>query len=118
MARRDIPGQFEQLVMTAVLTLGEDAYGISIHRKVKELAAPRSVSLGAIYITLDRMEDKGYLRSWLSDPTPERGGRSKRRYELKAPGEKALREAMEMSQRISAAFLEARSIGRKPMEDV
>jgi len=104
--------------MTAVVILGEDAYGISIHRKVRELSAPRSISLGAIYITLDRMEDKGYLRSWLSDPTPERGGRSKRRYELKSPGEKALREALEMSQRISAAFLEARSIGPKATEDV
>lgn len=107
MSKRDTPGQFEQLVMTAVLILGDDAYGISIHRKVKELAEPRSVSLGAIYITLDRMEDKGYLRSWLSEPTPQRGGRSKRRYELKSPGEKALRQALEMSQRISAAFLKA-----------
>ncbi len=116
MIRRDIPGQFEQLVMTAVLILGDDAYGISIHRKVKELARPRSVSLGAVYVTLDRMEDKGYLRSWLSDPTPERGGRSKRRYELKAPGEKALREAMAMSERISSAVLGARAIGRKATE--
>jgi PadR family transcriptional regulator PadR len=111
MKKRDIPGQFEQLVLTAVLTLADDAYGISIHRKVKELASPRSISLGAIYVTLDRMEDKGYLRSWLSDPTPERGGRSKRRYELKSSGEKALREAMAMSQRISAALLRVEELG-------
>jgi PadR family transcriptional regulator PadR len=111
MKKRDIPGQFEQLVLTAVLTLGNDAYGISIHRKVKELSNPRAVSLGAIYVTLDRMEDKGYLRSWLSDPTPERGGRSKRRYELKSAGQKALREAMAMSQRISAALLRVGELG-------
>ena len=75
-------GQFEQVVMTAIVTLGDDAYGVSIFRKAQELVAPRSVSLGAVYVTLDRMEEKGYLSSWLSDPTPERGGRAKRRYKL------------------------------------
>ncbi|HEY7443707.1 MAG TPA: PadR family transcriptional regulator [Vicinamibacterales bacterium] len=100
MAKRDTPGQFEQLVLTAVLTLGENAYGVSIYKKVKELAAPRSVSLGAVYVTLDRMEDKGYVTSWLSDPTPERGGRSKRQYRLKAAGEKALQESAVAARRI------------------
>ena len=110
MNRRGGPGQFEQLVLTAILTLGNDAYGISIHRKVKELAHPKSVSLGAIYVTLDRMEDKGYLRSWLSDPTPERGGRSKRQYELRSAGEKALRESFLVGQRISKALMAARGV--------
>ena len=62
MAKRETLGQFEQLVLTAVLSLADDAYGVSIYRKVKELARPRSVSLGAIYVTLDRMEDKGYVK--------------------------------------------------------
>ena len=73
MARREAPGQFEQVVLTAVLTLGTDAYGVSIFRRAQEFVAPRTISLGAVYVTLDRMEDKGYLTSWLSDPTPERG---------------------------------------------
>jgi|GEM_PF-360496 len=103
MGKRDLPGQFEQLVLTAVLTLGDDAYGISIHKRVRQLAKPRPVSLGAIYVTLDRMEDKGYVRSWLSDPTPERGGRAKRRYRLEAAGERALRESIQIGQRISNA---------------
>jgi len=54
-------GQFEQLVMTAILSLRDDAYGVSIHSKIEELARPKPVSLGAVYVTLDRLEDKGLL---------------------------------------------------------
>ena len=75
-------GQFEQLVLTAVLALADNAYGVTIHEHVSVLAAPKRVSLGAVYATLDRLEDKGLVTSWLSDPTPERGGRSKRHYRL------------------------------------
>ncbi len=74
MARPDSLGQLEQLILTAVLTLREEAYGVTIQSKVQALAHPRAVSLGAVYVTLDRLEDKGLLTSWLSDPTPERGG--------------------------------------------
>ena len=56
MARPDALGQFEQLVLTAVLTQREDAYGVTIHAKLQELARPREVSLGAVYVTLDRLE--------------------------------------------------------------
>ena len=93
-------GQFEQLVLTAVLTLGDDAYGVTIHAKVQELAHPKDVSLGAIYVTLDRLEDKGLVASWLSDPTPERGGRAKRCYRLEALGERALQESAVTAKRI------------------
>ena len=93
-------GQFEQLVLTAVLTLNENAYGVTVHGAVAELAAPRSVSLGAVYATLDRLEDKGLIRSWLSDPTPERGGRSKRHYRLQPEGENALRESALTAKRV------------------
>jgi PadR family transcriptional regulator PadR len=110
MARPDKPdslGQFEQLVLTAVAALRDDAYGVSIHAKVQELTSPKRVSLGAVYVTLDRAEDKGYLSSWRSDPTPERGGRAKRCYKLEALGEKALREAAETGQRMQDALAEA-----------
>jgi len=100
MAKADSLGQFEQLVLTAILTLREDAYGITIHEKVQELAHPKSVSLGAIYVTLDRLEDKGMVASRLSDPTPERGGRAKRYYHLKGTGEVALQEAALTAKRI------------------
>jgi len=100
MARPDTLGQFEQLVLTAILTQREDAYGITIHSKVQELARPRKVSLGAVYVTLDRLEDKGLVSSWLSDPTPERGGRAKRCYRLEALGERALEESAVTAKRI------------------
>jgi len=100
MARPDTLGQFEQLVLTAILTQREDAYGITIHSKVQELARPREVSLGAVYVTLDRLEDKGMVSSWLSDPTPERGGRAKRCYRLEALGERALEESAVTAKRI------------------
>ena len=93
-------GQFEQLVLTAVLALKENAYGVTIHAKVVELSRPRTVSLGAIYVTLDRMEDKGLISSWLSDPVAERGGRSKRCYRLEALGERALQESTTTAMRI------------------
>ncbi len=100
-------GQFEQLVLTAILRLKEDAYGVTIHAKVKELAEPKAVSLGAIYVTLDRLEDKGYLASWLSEPTPERGGRAKRCYRLEGLGERALRESAMTAKRMWEASVEA-----------
>ena len=100
MAKAESLGQFEQLVLTAVLSLREDAYGVSIHAKVVELARPKSVSLGAVYVTLDRLEDKGLISSWLSEPTAERGGRAKRCYRLEALGERALQESAATAKRI------------------
>ncbi len=100
-------GQFEQLVLTAILSLRENAYGVTIHDKVSELAQPREVSLGAIYVTLDRLEDKGFVSSWLSNPTAERGGRAKRCYRLEAVGEQALQESAATAVRISEAIGQA-----------
>ena len=100
MAKPDSLGQFEQLVLTAILTLRDNAYGVTIHAKVMELARPKSVSLGAVYVTLDRLEDKGLAASWLSDPTPERGGRAKRCYRLEALGERALQESAVTARRV------------------
>ena len=100
MAKSDTLGQFEQLVLTAILSLRDDAYGVSIHAKAEELARPKPVSLGAIYVTLDRLEDKGLVSSRLSDPTPERGGRAKRCYQLEALGERALQESAVTAKRI------------------
>lgn len=93
-------GQFEQLVLTAILTLRENAYGVTIHAKVEELSRPRKAALGAVYATLDRLEDKGLIASWLSDPTPERGGRAKRHYRLEKAGARALRDSARTARRI------------------
>jgi DNA-binding PadR family transcriptional regulator len=100
MGKSETAGNFEQVVMTAILALREDAYGVTIHAKVQELSGPKTVSLGAVYVTLDRLEDKGFIASWLSDPTPERGGRSKRYYRLEALGERALQESAATAKRV------------------
>ena len=94
----DALGQFEQLVLTAVLALGGDAYGVTIHAKVEELARPRQIVRGANYATLDRMEEKALIASWLSEPSGGRGGRSRRHYRIEKSGEKALREAARNAQ--------------------
>jgi DNA-binding PadR family transcriptional regulator len=99
MARTESCGQFEQLVLTAVLSL-DDAYGVTIHKKVEELSSPKSVTLGAVYVTLDRLEDKGFLSSWLTEPTAERGGRAKRCYKLESAGEQALKDSMATARRM------------------
>ncbi|HYL34803.1 MAG TPA: PadR family transcriptional regulator [Bryobacteraceae bacterium] len=100
MSKPDSAGQFEQLVLAAILSLRDNAYGVTIHAKVEELVHPKSVSLGAVYVTLDRLEDKGFISSWLSDPTPERGGRAKRCYRLEALGERALQESAITARRV------------------
>jgi|SRR5579884_932867 len=107
MGKTDSLGQFEQLVLTAILTLHDEAYGVTIHSRVQELAQPRAVSLGAIYVTLDRLEDKGLVTSRLSDPTPERGGRAKRCYRLEALGERALEESAVTAKRMWDVIAEA-----------
>ena len=96
--KEDVLGQFEQLVLTAVLSLGEDAYGPKIHEKVIELAE-REVSIGSVYITLDRLEDKGHLASKPGRP-PQWGGQARRYYRLRAAGQRALRQAFETSRRL------------------
>src|SRR6187397_717931 len=100
MAHPESIGQFEHVVLAAVLALGDSAYGVTIHTKVEELVSPRTVVLGAVYATLDRLEDKGLVTSWLSAPTPERGGRSKRHYRLQSAGERALHQFVQTSRRI------------------
>jgi DNA-binding PadR family transcriptional regulator len=82
-------GEFEQLVMLAVMRLNGSAYAVPVRQEI-ESRTSRSVARGALYVTLDRLEEKGYLKSWLADPTAERGGRPKRFYEVKPAGAKAL----------------------------
>ena len=100
MALPESIGQFEHVVLAAILALGDEAYGVTIHSRVEQFITPRTVSLGAVYATLDRLEDKGLVKSWLSDPTPARGGRSKRYYRLESAGERALRDATLAAKRI------------------
>jgi DNA-binding PadR family transcriptional regulator len=84
-----LPGGLELAVLVAVARLGEDAYGATVRRELSERAG-RDYSVGAVYTTLDRLEGKGLVRSWRSDPTPVRGGRARRCFELTAAGRRAL----------------------------
>jgi PadR family transcriptional regulator len=84
-------GEFEQVVLLAILRLGDDAYAVTVRDEILRRTG-RDVSRGSIYITLDRLETKGYLKSRLADPTPERGGRAKRYYALRPRAVEALRE--------------------------
>jgi DNA-binding PadR family transcriptional regulator len=116
---RESLGQFEQIILTAILSLRDRAYGVTIHEKAVQLAEPKRISMGAVYVTLDRLEDKGFISSRLSDPTPERGGRSKRLYHLEALGERALEESAATAKRVWETVVEiwgdlAEGVRRRP----
>ena len=85
-------GEFEHMILLAILRLGDEAYGMSIRDEL-EAQAQREVTRSAAYITLERLTKKGYLATRMGDPSPERGGRAKRYYELTAAGKEALRES-------------------------
>jgi len=85
-------GEFEQLVLLAIMRLGDDAYAVPIRAELAR-RAHRTVARGALYTALERLETKGLLRSRMSDPLPERGGRSRRYFQVTAPGLAAVRDA-------------------------
>src|ERR1700746_2092234 len=85
MSGRDFLGEFEHLVVLALLRFDDRAYGVTARHEI-EFRPKREVSIGAVYATLDRLERKGYVKSRCGDPTPERGGRSKRFFRVTAKG--------------------------------
>jgi len=85
-------GEFEQMILLAILQRKEEAYGATIYDELSRHTR-RSVARGAVYMTLDRLEKKGLLASTLSDPTPERGGRAKRCYSLTRHAVAALKDS-------------------------
>ena len=93
--KRDYLGEFEQVVLLAVMRLGEDAYGVTIRREI-EVRTDRDVSLGAIYPTLHRLEAKGLVSSYTGKPTATRGGRSKRHFRLEPDGQVALKRSRDI----------------------
>jgi PadR family transcriptional regulator PadR len=92
-------GEFEQVVLLSILRLDDDAYGVTIRSEISKCTG-REPAPGALYTTLDRLEEKGLVRSRLGDPTPERGGRSKRYFKVSAKGMKALTEALRSYRRL------------------
>ena len=92
-------GEFEQLILLAILRLRDDAYGVTIRAELADRAR-RDVAPGALYTALERLEAKGLIVSRMSDPTPQRGGRAKRLVTVTASGEKALRRAFQAYERL------------------
>ena len=90
MAARAYLGELEQIVLLALIRLGDNAYGVPIRQEI-ERRTKRSLSIGALYRTLERLEDKDFVSSRTGDPTPERGGRAKRFFRAEALGLRALR---------------------------
>lgn len=82
-------GEFEELVLLTIATLGQEAYGVTIQQDI-ENRCNRSISIGALHSTITRLEEKGFLKSWVGGATQERGGRSKRYYEITQAGKKAV----------------------------
>jgi len=83
--------EFEELVLLAILKLGANAYGAAIHEALEDTG--RSVTIGALYTTLSRLEGKGLISSWMGQPTIERGGRAKKYFKVLATGARALQAA-------------------------
>jgi DNA-binding PadR family transcriptional regulator len=103
MGQRDNLGEFEQLVLLAILRLGNDAYGMRIRREIEE-RAERPTSIGALYLTLDRMEQKGFIKSALGEATSERGGRAKRFFSVNPSGREALRKSLVAVRRMAKGY--------------
>jgi PadR family transcriptional regulator, regulatory protein PadR len=85
-------GRFDHHLLLVVTRLGDTAYGMAIRRELAERTG-RDVAVGAIYTALARLEARGYVRSWLGEPTPERGGRAKRHYRVLPAGARAVERA-------------------------
>ena len=90
-------GEFEQLVLLAIVHLQGEAYGIPIVEEI-ERRTGRSVARAAVYVALRRLEEKGFVSSWMGDPTPERGGKGRRYVKIEAEGARALREARHVAE--------------------
>jgi DNA-binding PadR family transcriptional regulator len=93
-------GEFEHLVLLALLRLKDDAYGVTVRQEIQRRAG-RRVAIGAVYACLERLERKGYVTAQVSDPQPVPGGRSRKYFVLTSEGGAALRRAREMMDRMT-----------------
>lgn len=102
-------GEFEYLLITVAAGLGEHAYGAAIREEI-EATADRRCSMGALYTTIDRLERKGLLETWMGEATPQRGGRAKRMVRVTGRGVSAAKEFYDAVTRVSrgASWAESR----------
>jgi PadR family transcriptional regulator PadR len=92
MPKRSYLGDFELMVLLALMRLGEDAYGVPISREIEQQSG-RPVALGTVYAALERLEEKELVSSELGESTPQRGGRAKRYFRITKKGLREAREA-------------------------
>jgi PadR family transcriptional regulator len=105
-------GEVEQLVLLAVLRLDEEAYAVTIREVILDEAGV-DLSRGTIYVTLERLERKGYVTSWFSDPQAVRGGKARRLFRLKPSGLAAVRASKRAIDRLAAGTVLAKPVPRK-----
>src|SRR3954451_9144459 len=103
MKGRELLGEVEQLVLLVILRLGEGSYAVPIREELHRHGV--SLSRGSVYVTLDRLERKGYVRSWFAEPTPEPGGKSRRCFAIQRDGIAALRTSQKLLRRLQAGTL-------------
>jgi PadR family transcriptional regulator PadR len=103
-------GEFEYVLITAAAGLGENAYGAAIREEI-EAATRQKCSMGALYTTIDRLEAKGLLKTWMGESTPQRGGRAKRMVRVTSPGVRAAQEFYDAIMRVTrgASWAEGRT---------
>jgi DNA-binding PadR family transcriptional regulator len=92
MAKREFLGGFELLVLLALIRIGDEAYGVPISEAIEE-SSGKEVAMGSVYITLERLQQKGFVSSRLGEPTAERGGRAKTYFRITAKGLREVRQA-------------------------
>ena len=100
MPRTPVLGEFEQLVLLALVRLGADAYGATVSIEIEQQTG-RPVSISAVHTTLDRLEEKGFVRSRLGEPTPQRGGKRKRHYVVQPFGLRTLQSSIRALKRMT-----------------
>jgi PadR family transcriptional regulator, regulatory protein PadR len=93
-------GEFEYVLITAAASLGDDAYGAAIREEIKTTTG-RKCSIGALYTTIDRLETKGFVKTWMGNATAQRGGRAKRMVRVTSKGEQAAKEFYDTVTRVS-----------------
>jgi DNA-binding PadR family transcriptional regulator len=103
-------GELEQLVVLGVMHVGRDAYGVPVHDEIQRRAG-RDLTLGTIYKTLSRLEEKGVVVSHIGDPTPERGGRRTRCYAVTPAGKRALQASIRALRRMASGL----DVGLEPV---
>ena len=96
-------GELEQLVLLAILHLGDESYGVTIAETLREKTG-RELAMATVYTTLERLEAKGLLDSWMGEPTAERGGKRKRYFRVTAAGERAVRDSLAALQALTAGL--------------